>query len=325
MNKPKNQLTVIIPSRNEGSRLHDTLASLTDTFVPQWWSLNVIVVDDGSVIPETVPNEDPRIRIIRNSRTIGVSASRHIGATMAAAQGVEDSWLLFTDAHMRFDRDWMIEFAAASLHIEIRDVACGRCIGLDSLNTDMASAKKDYWGARFALAEDGKLFECVWNTPPANTATGAKRCLEIQAVMGASYFISAEGYFEFNPFRHLRGWGCEEQMLSINAHLSGARVLLLPGVKIGHVWRAKGEHRPWMLADWYVTYNKLFCIHTLFPPFVAQSYAQLFPKDSKFEKAYRLLMDDWQYVEMERRRNEARFQHDFRWLIERFGLAFPGV
>ncbi|HEX2027356.1 MAG TPA: glycosyltransferase family A protein [Nitriliruptorales bacterium] len=54
-------------------------------------SIEVIVVDDASVVPVTVP-PDPRIRILRQERPRGVSESRNLGLAAATAR-----WVTFLD------------------------------------------------------------------------------------------------------------------------------------------------------------------------------------------------------------------------------------
>jgi peptidoglycan/xylan/chitin deacetylase (PgdA/CDA1 family) len=84
-------VSVVIPTRDRWPLLATTLASaLGQDGVP----LEVVVVDDGSATaaPVASPFDDPRVRIVRNDRSLGVAGARNRG--IEAARG---EWIAFLD------------------------------------------------------------------------------------------------------------------------------------------------------------------------------------------------------------------------------------
>jgi glycosyltransferase involved in cell wall biosynthesis len=83
------EVTIVIPTRDRPQLLRRALAS---ALAQRHGGVEVVVVDDGSVEPVPVDHPDPRVRVFRNDRLIGVSASRNVG--LAQARG---RWVAFLD------------------------------------------------------------------------------------------------------------------------------------------------------------------------------------------------------------------------------------
>jgi glycosyltransferase involved in cell wall biosynthesis len=75
---------VILPTRDRATLLVDAIASVQAQTVSSW---ELIVVDDGSTMPATVPS-DPRIHLVRLDETGGPAAARNAGMDRAAADAV---------------------------------------------------------------------------------------------------------------------------------------------------------------------------------------------------------------------------------------------
>lgn len=88
----KREITVVVPTRNRRDLLQLTLrAVLRQRDV----DLEVVVVDDGStddIVAGTTDLEDPRVRLLRHGRSLGVSTARNHGADQATG-----TWLAFCD------------------------------------------------------------------------------------------------------------------------------------------------------------------------------------------------------------------------------------
>ena len=83
-------VSVVIPTRDRWPLLATTLASaLGQDGVP----LEVVVVDDGSATaaPVAAPFDDPRVRIVRNDRSLGVAGARNRGIEAARGGGSRSS------------------------------------------------------------------------------------------------------------------------------------------------------------------------------------------------------------------------------------------
>lgn len=82
-------VSVIIPSHNRPMHILKAVTSVLQQTYPH---LEVIVVDDGSTHPITLPLEDARVRLLRNETARGVAAARNQG--LQAAHG---EYLCFLD------------------------------------------------------------------------------------------------------------------------------------------------------------------------------------------------------------------------------------
>lgn len=89
-------LSVVIPAYNEERRLPATLSSIYEYFAGQPFSVEVIVVDDGSADRTCeVCRAYPDLRVLRNERNYGKGYSVRRG--MLAARG---EYILFSDADL---------------------------------------------------------------------------------------------------------------------------------------------------------------------------------------------------------------------------------
>lgn len=84
-----NLLSVVVPAFNDQAVLDKSLSTLLNQTIPPW---EIIVVDDGSEVPLTVPAGVKLIRIERDSTYRGSSEAKNRGAAEATGD-----WLAFTD------------------------------------------------------------------------------------------------------------------------------------------------------------------------------------------------------------------------------------
>jgi peptidoglycan/xylan/chitin deacetylase (PgdA/CDA1 family) len=84
-------VSVVVPTRDRWSLLADTLAS---ALAAEEVGIEVIIVDDGSTSPAPAapPFTDPRVRIVRNDVSLGVSRARNRGIEEARGE-----WVAFLD------------------------------------------------------------------------------------------------------------------------------------------------------------------------------------------------------------------------------------
>ncbi len=108
------RITVVIPARDEIERLQLTLAALAGQRYPQD-CLEVIVVDDGSDPPLTLPDHAPTARLLRQeAEGFGAGRARNLGAAHATGEV-----LLFLDADMAGEPELLR--AHARWHSVVRD------------------------------------------------------------------------------------------------------------------------------------------------------------------------------------------------------------
>jgi glycosyltransferase involved in cell wall biosynthesis len=88
-------ITVVITTKNRMTLL---LRAIDSVLNQTWRSLELIVVDDGSDLPVVLPHSDPRLRLIRNDTSRGLSEARNIGFRAASGEYLcmldDDDWYL---------------------------------------------------------------------------------------------------------------------------------------------------------------------------------------------------------------------------------------
>ena len=109
------RISVIVPTRGRPAQLRRCVASLLAQRVPSGVGFEVLIVDDGSDPPVTVPDGDARVTVLRQPHS-GPAAARNNG--MAAARG---ELLAFIDDDCEAADDWL----AALLAAHQREPGCG--------------------------------------------------------------------------------------------------------------------------------------------------------------------------------------------------------
>lgn len=248
-------LSIIITVLNEKQiYLDKTIESLYKTLED---GDEIIVIDDCSDIPVQIENKE-KIIIYRNTFRVGVASSRHIGATFA-----KNKWLLLTDAHMYFDKNWRKNFIEYQENTKENTIYNGTCLGLwegsfnyDTLNLDRLPK---YYGARLSLYEEkeNQILESKWIDEKIDEDN-----YEISSLMGAIYFIQKKFFFKIRGLSDLKMWGSDEPCLSLKTLLSGGTIRQLKNVKAAHVFRPSA---PYITETRYLNYNKIRMAYTLLP------------------------------------------------------------
>ena len=92
---PVSILSVIIPIWNRASSVGRAIESVTSQDMPEGWSIEIVVVDDGSIdYPEVaLARFGDKVRLVRHPVNLGAAAARNTGC--AAARGI---YLAFLDS-----------------------------------------------------------------------------------------------------------------------------------------------------------------------------------------------------------------------------------
>lgn len=313
-------LSIVIATVNDQEETYETIKSIRATAGDE---PEIVLVDDCSGTPlagdwrfENWKN----LQLISNRWRCGCGPSRHIGALHAKGE-----WLLFTDSHMRFTERWYQEWCNRKYKYS-DTIFCACCLGLDEDNMDVTHPNAEYHGATFNFHGPDRnkkgqtqTLECVWLPKeqwPANNDT-------IPAIMGACYFVSRAWFLHLDALRFLRSWGGDELMLSMKSWLAGGEVRMLDTVRIGHKFPKEGTPKMFNPPVGHITWNKLYAAHTLFPHDVAERLEAELTKGKDGAAAVELFKRDFHIVQQERARNATIFQHDARWLADKFHLTFP--
>jgi len=195
-------------------------------------NLCCVLWSDGDPMADSFRHEIDGMAVVmgRNESQVGVGFSRH-----RAIMLVENGVVVVTDPHVSVPDGWdqmLRNHFAREDHA--RDVVCTktRCVGdYDGLYGTAGGVV--HGGADFVLyGEDGHTF-C---SPVARWADYPPG--EIPCVMGGFYAFDRAWYTRIGePLWLLRGWGCDEEMLSIGSWLCGGRVVMLDAM-VSHLIRA---------------------------------------------------------------------------------------
>lgn len=318
----KPYLSIVIASYNDNAELAATVASIRSTTPSFNEEIEIVVVDDCSMMPVAF---SVGTKVVRNSRRIGCGPSRYVGALHAKGE-----YLLICDSHMRFSQGW---YEAAKDKLRPKVLHCASCLGLGKTsagvdNMNLSAPNGVYHGATWNFCgpyrsgpyKDNPRFtqvlECIWAPEQAGDD------YPIPAVMGAGYFIYRDWFIYLNALRHLRLWGGDEQELSLKAWLSGGEIRMLKAVRIGHKFR-DGKVPSSFVMPHHIIYNKLFIIHTCIPPDLAMRMQMKMQRELQYGIALKALHADWHLILTARAYNEQIFESNFQSLLTRFNLHFP--
>lgn len=255
------RITVVIAVLNEPyPSLHATVKSIRDTAGDY---AQVILVDDCSSAPVQAP--DKWCKVIHNKGRMGCAASRHIGV-MAA----ETDKILLTDAHMRFHPDWLPPTLGA-LECSDRLLICGQCVGIDRNNMDPSRSKKIYNGARFVVHNPEeepryRVLTCKWADSPDKRD---KDRYQLSGVMGALYGFHKSWFVKIGGLHMLRGWGGDEEHLSLKTLRCGGEIRMVKGLRAAHVFRLPEDKVPYPLNAHDHWHNMLLLALTACPATVS--------------------------------------------------------
>ncbi len=235
------ELSIILPCRNEGKLIVDTIYSIiaNKTNIPY----EVIVIDDGS-IDECCDSlrTDLRhtcdyynVKIVTNHKPLGACKARNVGVINSKSE-----YICFCDAHTFFELNWLDKIMDCLLDNNDAIVTAGIA---DSTNPDMCG-----YGATLNMNEIKDHFRPLWLSKP-NKITEVPFSLGGCMAMCKQLFNNIGGFDEgFQTF------GNEDVELSIRAWLFGYRILATPLTKINHIFRTKN---PYPVSQHDIDYNNM--------------------------------------------------------------------
>ena len=307
-------ISVIVPYHNDGDIILDSVGRLLN--IP---NVEVIVVDDGSVIPVTplVAITD-NVRIIRHSRNLGVGAAFDRGVREARGETI---LLMGCDVMVLPDWKWHVERLAKE---HPRGIIAAACIGVTPdngyqfLNEPRAGAEirliqhassRDKW---YAERNYNDILVGAWLDPPA---------MEFQkcgCLMGAAYVVNKRWYTHIGGFRLFDGWGGLEPYISLKSYLAGGYVGVEPEWQVGHVFginngeRDPMKRRAGRLDKYY--FNKLMIAHTCLPD-RAKELDQFLGNAYAIGMGRQLLKQRWGEIRRAYEYNQSIFTRSFEEVV----------
>ena len=240
------RVSYIITTRDESPAvLNATLSALART--TSHVDGEIIVVDDGSLIPVSLPHNHSLL--LRNTEPRGVSPARRIGA--AAATGDVLVWL---DAHMTFADGWLDKMLAeaasgallCSAFCDYELTLC-HCWGADYV----WSGQRDYSNQQYP----GFGLRHRVSSPDAEV-------VDVPMIIGACYMLSRDAHTRLGGFTPLfRVWGIDEQDLCLRACLMGIPVRCVTTARVGHLCR---NAFPYPVSFEHLEFNQLVMIRSVF-------------------------------------------------------------
>ena len=236
------QISFVVTSRNEPPHLLDaTLRGLRRTCGAH--RCQIIVVDDASEVP--VASAMSGVTLLRNDGPRGVSSSRRRGCEAASGEV-----FIVLDAHLSFADDWLEALLDV---IDERSVYC-------AASWDYELTAPRFFGANIRWEPSpwrGLTFE-------PRRAEPAEAIVDVPMVLGACYAVTRSGYDALGGFSPVfRLWGCDEQDLSLRAHLAGLSVRCATRARVGHL---DGRSQNYLRPPEYVIHNVHALLRTLWEP-----------------------------------------------------------
>jgi glycosyltransferase involved in cell wall biosynthesis len=298
-------ISVLIPARNEGTRIAPTIRAIarartTDARV------EFVVVDDAStdgsvaLLLSSVPRllNEPRIDIslLQLEEHSGNYRTRNHAAAVASAD-----ILFITDAHVQFSRGWDEGV--------LRTVQPDRILAATVTQQDTPFRG---YGARLIVP----LMGTSWNHDAGDGPTAVPIAVCSATVLPRDLFRRLGGYDN-----QMIQYGGGEPEFCVRAWLEGASVVSVPDLEVQHEFKPREEFSRFLEGvRLYWVHNcirfgllylsELGCMQLL------RFYARAFP--SVFQRALALVekSDVWQ----RRAELEGRRQRSFPWFVDYFGL-----
>lgn len=226
-------LSIVIPTLNEGEHLRRTVYQLRATVPP---GTEVIVVDDGATdgCCDFLREGAGDMRLLEFAGTrLGASGARNRGAAAAGSDV-----LVFLDAHMELPPGWIQR---------LRDAACEPGVGAVGPGVAVLGRPECCgWGMRYRDAGLG----IEWLPAPKPGEPSA-----VPMVPGCCVAMRRAVFESFNGFdTGLVRWGSEDAELSLRLWMAGYELRIVPDVVVAHLFR---ERHPYPI-DWTtILHNQL--------------------------------------------------------------------
>lgn len=288
-------VTIVIPTRNEGPYLAQTVAGVLQakTAVPY----TILVVDDGSTdggadALEPYRNSGPVT--VHRTPGLGVANARNLGAALATTP-----YLVFLDGHV-FVRDHWLDPLIDLLETGTADAVCPAVYAHDRPRR-----------VGFGVTFDGRL-RYTW-LPRQATAPYA-----VPVIPGCAFAIQTAAFRAVQGCnKRFRTWGFTDIELSLKLWVFGFRLFVHPGVRVGHVFR---PGHPYPVLPEHVNANLLVLAYCHFSePRIAKAEALVreAPYGAQLIRTVRA-GDVWDA----RAWYLAHRVHDDDWYMARFGIPF---
>lgn len=292
----KEKTAVIIPCRNEGIYLKQTLDFMLKTEAKDL--SNIIVIDDNSndnccKFLKSNPNYYANVSLIK-TEGIGPSRARNLGEALVP----NADFLVFCDAHIIMKEGWLNTLLASFRNKEISAI----CPAIGHFYPNSALGYGQSWN---------KYLEIYWLKKPNNIE-------EIPLAPGACMAIRKEVFRSVGGFdSYFTSWGYEDVELSLKLWIFGYRIFVHPQVNIGHKFR-KVQPYDVDIVDFH--YNKLRMGFLHFNKSRLNKLIKLMREYPDFEKVLEKIKVSNIYEQ--RKDYFKRRKRDDDWFFSKFNIPF---
>lgn len=225
-------ISIVIPAYNEGPRLAETIASIASTRSTNA-RIEVVIADDQSTdgTPEYLRSawpdlsRLPRLDVVftRTQERSGVPRARNHAAARATAE-----ILFITDAHVRFSEGWD---ALVFEHLRDHRILAG---AVCQANTTFVG-----YGCRLVVPFMGTY----WNRDPISQPGQVQIAACPATVLTRELFQRLGGYDN-----GMIMYGAAEPEFSVRAWLSGAELIVVPQLRVEHLFKPAEERQAFIRA-----------------------------------------------------------------------------
>lgn len=246
-------LTVIIPFLNEYEQVLYTLKNIRET---AFADVDIILVNDGS------RDDYEYEKVAKQFDAVYISHSKRKGVAFSRDEGVQacrTDYFLLLDAHMRFyTTDWICKMREELIKDDKVLLSCAT-IKLIEKDDKCDILKKNIKCGAYIDFEDYEQLAVCWNSYPSSTD---KKIVQVPCVLGAAYATNKNYWQYLKGLYGLRGYGYDEQLISMKVWLSGGRCIWLKDVLTGHLYR---DVFPYEVNNVDYIFNKLYIAELFLP------------------------------------------------------------
>ncbi|HBV97891.1 MAG: hypothetical protein JL50_07615 [Peptococcaceae bacterium BICA1-7] len=286
--------SVIIPAKNEGANVLNTLNSMLG--VKNQTPYEIIVIDDGSedgccrFLGETYGDQE--VKLI-TTPGLGSAKARNLGASKALG-----SVYIFCDAHIFVEDHWIDRVLQPILEERV-EAACPGIAPHDRPH-DVAGG--------FTWNEELRF---TWLPRPPRLSPSP-------LLPGGCLAVRAEVFWKVGGFdRGFIIWGREDEEISLKMWLFGYRLGVCPDARILHIFR---ERHPYTVTWEHVDYNLLRMAYSHFKNERIARVLELIKNHPGSNRVERMIMESDTFVQ--RQEYLKKRKRDDDWFFKRFRIPF---
>jgi len=240
-------MIVIIPARNEGQGLIDTLDSLyavTDC--------KVIVVNDYSDTDKWIqPKKHKGLKVIKAPPFSGFG-----GAIQLGIDSCTDENIFICGARTRFTEGWY-EKTEQFIEDNPESISCAVNAILFEDQTEISKAEEHAYGAEIYRYKSGHWMKWIINLPVKEMPEGD----EIDCAYGGSYALKRSWWNKIHGLDLIQGRGGCNQFLSLKTWMAGGSVRVIKDVTIGNIYRVDCSYAVTVAS---ILYNRIMIMSVLY-------------------------------------------------------------